>query len=347
MQNHLLKKSRAFDMVYLDETSLDYIPSTKGIDVQDFELAMGRHLGVDQCIATNSGTSALHLALLACGIGKGDKVLVPATTFIATANAVSYTGAKVVFADVDRNTWCFRGRSERSTRAVVLVCLYGNTEFNFVPAYRLFRSSQVCIVDAAEITELVESIGSIYIGSSWWNPIRPHYNCFSFNGNKNMTTGGGGLIVGKDLDEIRSMINPGSYDGVGYNYGMTALSARLGLEQLKILDEHKEKKKRFNEIYRENLKHRLIFQCVTGTPWMTAVLFPNGTDIPKTQNTLKDRGVPTRRVFEPLNHFKPYMDGKTYPVAEDIWKRGLCLPSSVRNSEEDIYEVCQKIKGLL
>ena len=87
-------------MIYLDECSLDYIPSTRGIDVQEFEIAMGKYLGVDQCVATNSGTSALHLALLACGIGRRDKVLVPATTFIATANAVSYTGAKVILQDV-------------------------------------------------------------------------------------------------------------------------------------------------------------------------------------------------------------------------------------------------------
>ena len=92
-------------MIYLDECSLDYIPSTRGIDVQNFELAMGRYLGVDKCIATNSGTSALFLALKACGIGKGDRVLVPATTFIATANAVSYTGARVEFCDVDPARW--------------------------------------------------------------------------------------------------------------------------------------------------------------------------------------------------------------------------------------------------
>ena len=80
---------------------------------------------------------------------------------------------------------------------------------------------------------------------------------------------------------------------------------------------------------------------------MTAALFPAGTDIPKLQRNLQALGIPTRRVFEPLNHFKPYRDGKTYPVAEEIWQRGLCLPSSVRNSEGEMYEVCQKIKRLL
>jgi len=317
-------------MIYLDEPSLDYIPSTKGIDVQEFELAIGRYLGVDKCVAVNSGTSALHLALLACGIGRGDKVLVPATTFIATANAVSYTGAKVVFSDVDPKHWCLSvGKASGRISAVVPVCLYGNYDFNFD-----IKNDQYVILDSAETIEKLK-------------PNVIHYHCFSFNGNKNMTTGSGGLVYGNNIDKIRQMINPGHYDGIGYNYGMTALSARLGLEQLKLLDSHKAKKKRFNQIYRENLKHRLTFQDVTGTPWMSAVLFPKGSDIIGLQHKLNDMGVPTRRVFEPLNHFKPYRDGKTYPVAEDIWERGLCLPSSVRNSEEDIYEVCQKIKSLI
>jgi len=320
-------------MIYLDEPSLDYIPSTRGIDVQEFEIAIGRYLGVDQCVATNSGTSALHLALLACGIGRGDEVVVPATTFIATANAVSYTGARVVLQDVHPDNWCLHGDIKKCD-AVIMVALYGNSSLSIInskhPAY--------CIYDSAENLDRVGTNDN------------QMFVCYSFNGNKTITTGGGGLITalgGARLDTIRSMINPGSYDGVGYNYGMTALSARLGLEQLKLIDSHSEKKRKFNEIYRENLNHRLTFQEVTGTPWLTAVLFPAGTDIPKLQLNLKMSGIPTRRVFEPLNHFKPYSDGKTYPVAEDIWKRGLCLPSSVRNQEGDIYEVCQKIKGLL
>jgi dTDP-4-amino-4,6-dideoxygalactose transaminase len=92
-------------MIYLDEADLDYIPSTKGEDVHKFEKAMSEYLGVKDCVATNSGTSALHLSLLACGIGLKDTVVVPATTFVATANAVLYTGAKVKIVDVDSETW--------------------------------------------------------------------------------------------------------------------------------------------------------------------------------------------------------------------------------------------------
>ena len=314
-------------MIYLDEPSLDYIPSTAGIDVQRFELAMGRYLGVDQCVAVNSGTSALFLALKACGIGKGDKVLVPTTTFIATANAVSHAGAKVVLTDVHPETWCMFSNYEK-VEVVMPVLLYGNSKMTLN-----MRNDTVVILDAAE--------------SSYSKYECADYVCFSFNGNKNITTGGGGLVYGDNLDLIRKMIDPGHYNGVGYNYGMTALSARLGLEQLPLLKEHLKKKKRFNYIYRKNLKHRLQFQDVTGTPWMTAVLFPAGTDIPNLQVILQAKGIPTRRVFPPLNHYKPYRDGKVHPVAEDIWGRGLCLPSSVRNSEEDIYRVCQTIKGFL
>ena len=319
-------------MIYLDEPSLDYIPSTRGIDVQNFEIAIGGYLGVDKCVATNSGTSALHLALLACGISRGDKVVVPATTFIATANAVSYTGARVVLQDVHPDNWCLTGLVSRKAKAIIPVVLYGNYSMSLRA-----DADQFVILDSAEASIKLNKKKEM------------DYICYSFNGNKNMTTGGGGLVVGrrKSVDPIRSMINPGCYDGVGYNYGMTALSARLGLEQLQLLESHLAKKRKFNEIYRENLNHRLTFQEVTGTPWLTAVLFPAGTDIPKLQLNLKMSGIPTRRVFEPLNHFKPYSDGKTYPVAEDIWKRGLCLPSSVRNQEGNIYEVCQKIKKLL
>jgi len=316
--------------IWLDETNLARIPSTRGADVQNFERAMGRYIGVDQCVAVNSGTSALFLALKACGIGKGDKVLVPATTFIATANAVSYTGAKVVLSDVDPKHWCLHvEKASGRICAAIPVCLYGHYDFNFMA-----KQDWYIIVDSSEMIEKL-------------NPSYIHYFCFSFNGNKNITTGAGGLIVGPELDEIRKMINPGHYDGIGYNLGMPAWNAALGLEQLPLLDKHLKIKKRFNLIYRANLKHRLTFQDVTGTPWMTAVLFPAGTHISELQHRLQDRGVPTRRVFEPLNHFQPYRDGKTYPVAEDIWERGLCLPSSVRNSEEDIYRVCQIIRSLL
>jgi perosamine synthetase len=326
--------------IWLDETNLDWIPSTRGIDVQNFELAMGRYLNADKCIAVNSGTSALFLALKACGIGKGDRVLVPATTFIATANAVSYTGAKVVLCDVDRKGWCYSAPTitkRHKIKAIIPVMLYGNFS---MPIERP-SPDVVLIADSAESIE----------GLSW-NAFLDFF-CYSFNGNKNMTTGGGGLVATTrqrqhdKADKIRRMINPGHCREIGYNYGMTALSARLGLEQLPLLDEHKKKKERFNQIYRENLKHRLTFQQVAGTPWMTAVLFPKGTHIPGIQRRLESMGIPTRRVFEPLNHHPCYRDGKTYPVAEDIWSRGLCLPSSVRNSEEEIYEVCQKIKALL
>ena len=111
------------------------------------------------------------------------------------------------------------------------------------------------------------------------------------------------------------------------------------------------KKRRFNHIYREQLSDIIQFQEPTpgSNPswWFTAGLFPDGTDIPELQNKLAVKGVPTRRIFQPLNQLKPYLSDERFPVAEDIYNRGLCLPSSVLNSEKDILRVCKTIRGVV
>ena len=317
-------------MIYLDEADLDYIPSTIGEDVRKFEKAMAEYLGVDDCVATNSGTSALHLSLLACGIGRGDTVVVPATTFVATANAVLYTGAKVKLVDIDPETWNIEDRTYKSS-AVIPVCLYGaSTKIKF-------SVKKACLVwDCAE--GICFAIDKDTIGN---------YAAYSFNGNKSMTTGGGGLVAGKSLDAVRQLMKPAKSDCLAYNYGMPAHNARLGLEQLKKLPEYLEKKTTFNKIYREELSFLKFQKAEPGPCWMTAALFPEWIDIEQFKVRLELRGIPTRRIFKPLNHYKHLAGGKTYENAEYIYKHGLCLPSSTKNYSEDIYEVCQTIKKLI
>jgi len=297
---------------------------------------MANYLGVSGCVAVNSGTSALHLALLSSGVGCDDNVIVPVLTFIATANAVSYTRAKPVFVDVDRETWTVSYidaiyRLNLRTKAIIPVNIYG------VPSYGS-NINLIYIGDAAE------SVGS---GSYWHNDIQ----CYSFNGNKTMSTGSGGLIVGDNIEEVRELADVGRKDGefnsIGYNYRMNGMQAEMGLIQLPYLDKWVAKKRRFNQIYREQLSDIIQFQEPTpgSNPswWFTAGLFPEGTDIPGLQNKLAARGVPTRRIFQPLNQLKPYLSNERFPVAEDIYNRGLCLPSSVLNSEKDIMKVCNVI----
>ncbi|MHA2039482.1 MAG: DegT/DnrJ/EryC1/StrS family aminotransferase [Promethearchaeota archaeon] len=334
-------------MIYLDEADLDFCPSTRGNKVKEFERACADYLGVNDCVAVNSGTSALFLSLVACGIGPGDEVIVPACTFVGTANAVLYTGAKVRLVDICLNSWLIdfnkiQGIFNEKTKAIIGVHLYGNpSNISLSPIH--LRGYPAFIFDGA--CSLGTKLFNTNIERYGW------YTAISLNGNKTITTGGGGLIVGQDLDKIRKMLVPGCYEGLGYNMGMPAINAALGLEQLKKVDEYIEKKRRFNQIYREELDGLVTFQEATPNSnpvwWMTACLMPENIDIPELQWKLKENGVPTREVFKPLNHYPHIKDNNVYSNAEYIYKHGICLPSSVKNNEDDIYVICKNIKGLI
>ena len=327
-------------IVYLDENP--YIKwSTRSPKVAEFEKAMSDYLGVKDCVAVNSGTSALHLALLACRIGPGCEVILPVLTFIATANAVSYTGSTPVFVDVDPETWCMtdttmkEGLNYGATEAAIPVDLYGNP-------------SIINPMSVYSVTDASESLGSEvdYIEKPW------NYTCYSFNGNKTLSTGSGGLVCSGGVERVRELADVGRKDGefnsIGYNYRMNGIAAEMGLRQLPYLNKWVEKKRRFNQIYREQLSDIIQFQEPTlgSNPswWFTAGLFPKCTDIQSLQNRLSVKGVPTRRIFQPLNQLKPYRSDKEFPVAEDIYNRGLCFPSSSMSTENDILRVCKTIR---
>ena len=323
-------KHRGFILIYLDENPYTKY-STRSPKVAEFEKAMAQYLGVSDCVAVNSGTSALHLALLACGIEDYDTVIIPVLTFIATANAISYTGAGILFEDVHPKTWVMCGHYDEDF--IVGVDLYGNE------------------CDAA--TYLGNNIGDC-AESLGLDATRSYQcECYSFNGNKTMSTGSGGLIVGLDIEKIRELANvgrkKGEFNSIGYNYRMNGISAEMGLKQLPYLDKWVAKKRRFNQIYREQLSDIIQFQEPTpgSNPswWFTAGLFEKGRDIISLQKKLSANGIPTRRIFQPLNQLKPYRTEERFPVAEDIYNRGLCLPSSTLNSEKDILRACKIIKG--
>lgn len=318
-------------MIYLDQSNInesDIISvirtlrnnqvSTAGTTVQEFEQAMAKWLEVPDCIATNSGTTALHLALMEIGYNKNHEIVIPALTFIATKNVIEYIGSQVIIKDVDSKTWLLSPNAEREYSNIIPVDLYGNP-------YR----GHSFIFDAAE------SLG-VQIDR------RAAQICYSFNGNKIMTTGGGGLLVGPNLDSIRAKINPGHYDGIGYNSRMPALNAALGLGQLQRLDGFLAKKRRFNQIYRDELPTLKFQKATSGSDpswWMTCCLFEQGAEI--MQTALKERDIPTKRIFKPL------ADRESCPNAWYIYDHGLCLPSSTLNQDEDILMVCKEIRTII
>ena len=350
----------AHDIEYVIRAMQTGCVSTACELVTDFEKAMADYLGVSEVVATNSGTSALHLALLECGVGPGDEVIVPALTFIATANAVTYTGAKPVFVDVDPDTWCMNPNKMKlaisdKTKAVMPVSLYGNPCDMGEIVCIINQHNEMRDTDIFVIEDAAESIGAKYgeyhVGTMW------KYGCFSFNGNKTMTTGAGGLVVGDDLDYIRKLSTVGkneegfSFD-LGYNYRMPALNAALGLSQLERLDEFLEKKRRFNEIYRNELDGIVKFQEPTENSepswWYTTCIMPEGYSGEKAMKYLRHQNIPSRAVFTPLGYWDHYRDDVyRFPEAFNIYYQGVCLPSSTLNNDQDIFKVCKEMRGIL
>ena len=340
--------------------------STFGPFVPEFEAAFARFLGAPGAVSVQSGTAGLHLALHEMGLGPGDEVLVPALTFVASANPVSYTGARPVFVDVDAATWnmdpdAAELRITERTRAMVIVHLYGRV-CEMERLEEIARRHNLCIIEDA-----TEALGSRYKG-------RPagtlgDLGVFSFNGNKLITTGGGGMVVGPDpqrLSHIRFLANQARREEAGYfhpeigfNYRMTNLEASLGLAQMQRLHEFIETKRRIHGIYAEAFRDvgelQLQAPCegADDVVWLNAVTIDaahTGTGIPEIMETLKQRGIPTRRLFMPLVCFPPYFEGhreEAYPRAVRLYSKGLCLPSSTINTAGGIRRAAEGLKSLL
>lgn len=348
-------------MLYLDrsninEQDINSVAATMAVHevstacgiVDIFESKMADYLGVVNTLATNSGTSALHLALLCAGVGVGDEVIVPALTFAATLNVVRYVGATPIIVDVRLDTWNIDIEEVENaitprTKAIIPVHLYGNpcAMDDIILLARLYNL--VVIEDAAES-----------LGASYKNRMAGtigDFGCFSFNGNKVMTTGSGGLLVAKDINKLgyaRYIATPGKIVdnlNIGWNYKMNAMQAALGIAQLKRLPDFLKLKQTFRRVYIENLESAvgaIKFQGIEidteSSCWFTSVRCVDWVE--RIKGILNSENIPFRQVFKPLG-------GRPDSVATYIHNNGLCLPSSTLNSINDVAEVCRCLKGKL
>lgn len=333
--------------------------STAGPYVSEFEKLFAEHIGIEKAVSTQSGTAALHIALHELGIGQGDEVIVPALTFVATVNPILYVGAKPVFVDIDAKTWNINIEEiskniTPKTKAIIPVHLYGNP-CNMSRILEMAKASNIFVIEDA-----TESLGAKYQGQH--TGTIGDLGCFSFNGNKVITTGGGGMVVGRDrkrLEHIKFLANQAKdskksyyHPEIGFNYRMTNIEAALGIAQLKRLESFLAQKKRINEIYKNELLNlkQISFQEEyaqgENSSWLTCIIFENELSISTLQKTLKGKGIPSRRVFMPIVEFDSYRAYKhsSYKNSYDIYNRGLCLPSSTLNSEKDICHVCDVLK---
>lgn len=336
--------------------------STAGPFIPRFEEEFASYLNVSSAVSTQSGTSGLHLALHELGIKEGDEVIVPALTFVATVNPIKYVGAEPVFVDVDINTWNIDEKEiekaiTEKTKAIIPVHLYGNP-CNMIEIIKIAKKHNLYVIEDA-----TESLGASIENKA--TGTFGDFGVFSFNGNKVITTGGGGMVVSNEtskIEHIRFLINQARdvskgyyHTEVGFNYRMTNLEASLGIAQMQRLEEFLNKKNSFRKIYKEvlgntgKIKFQSTLKEANSSNWLISILFEENIDVEEIQKKLKEKNIPTRRIFMPIVEFPPYKRCRKLKCnnAYEIYKRGLNLPSSTVNDEEDIKYVASVIKNII
>lgn len=326
--------------------------SSKGKYVGQFETSFSEYIGTRYGIAVGNGTLALHLGLLMLGIGAGDEVIVPTFTYIASVNAIKYTGATPVLADSLENTWQVdpdevRKKITRQTKAIMAVHLYGHP-CNMDSLKALCDKYNLYLIE-----DCAEAIGSEYRGIKVGN--FGNVSCFSFFGNKTITTGEGGMVLtnSDSLYRIGSRLkNQGLADGyeywhnmLGYNFRMTNICAAIGVAQLEKIEDFICKKRKIALLYKEKLNGLPLSvhdeeENAFHTYWMNSILVSSENERKELGLYLENNGIETRPTFYPAHMMPMYLQAERYPVAEKIGLRGMNLPSFPGLSESEIVYIC-------
>jgi len=335
--------------------------SSKGTFVEEFEENFSNYCNRKYGVTTSNGTTALHLALKAIGINKGDEVIVPNLTFIAVPNVVTYCNAKPIFTESHPDYWCIdpekiEEKITPRTKAIIPVHLYGHP-CDMTPILDIAKDHNLYVIeDAAEAhgaeynNKKIGSFGDI--------------SCFSFYGNKIITTGEGGMCL-TDNEELYEKfrilrdhgMNPNKrywFDVVGFNYRMTNLQAAIGVAQLKKLDKFIEKKRQNARLYEIGLKDLADKGMITIHPemswakciyWMFSILIETKNI---SRNDLMARltknEIETRPFFFPLHMMPPYKNNENFFIAEEISKKGINLPSAVSLKSNEIEFITEVLK---
>jgi perosamine synthetase len=330
--------------------------SSGGRFIGQFEAEVARVCGTRFAVATNNGTTALHLALAALGIGPGDEVIMPTLTYIATANSVRYCGGTPVFVDSEADTFNLdpaklEAQITPRTKAIMPVHLYGHPA-DMDPIMELARRRGLMVVEDA-----AEALGSLYKG----RPAGSFGICgtLSFFGNKVITTGEGGMIVHSDeaLDARMRLLRSQGMDPkrrywhpeIGFNYRMTNVAAAIGLGQVERLDHHLAARQRVASWYdaqlapaAELVRRPVIRNWAHHAFWMYTVILEDGVRQSRDEvmQKLAQYGIETRPVFYPMHQMPPYHEPHgQYPVADHLAARGVNLPTHALLTEDDVARI--------
>lgn len=354
---------------YIDKAFEDDWVLPLGPNVDDFEHRLEKYLDTDAVVALSAGTAAIHLGLVMLGVAPGDEVICQSFTFAASANPIIYQGARPIFVDSEAGSWNMdpeqleraiveRHRiTGRYPKAVIPVDLYG------MPA----RLDEICDIAARYgipvLEDAAEALGSVYKGrkcSTWGN-----YGALSFNGNKIITTSGGGALVCPDKESAgrvkfyatQARENRPYYyhETIGYNYRLSNISAGIGCGQMEVLEPHIESRRRNHAIYMSELAD-IAAISVHDNPsadfnsnfWLTTILIDpaSGHTPDELRLAFADAGIESRLLWRPM-HMQPVFAEAPYygsDICENLFDTGLCLPSGSSLTDSDLDEVISIIR---
>ncbi|GAB2480833.1 aminotransferase class I/II-fold pyridoxal phosphate-dependent enzyme [Alkalibacterium psychrotolerans] len=353
-----------YEMEYVQEAFDTNWIAPLGPNVNEFEKELASKVGSKQAAALTSGTGAIHMALKAAGVGEGDIVLCPTLTFSASANPIMYQNATPVFIDSDYKTWnmdpdalneALEKYGER-VRAVIVVHLYGFSA-------DMDRIMDVCNqYNVPVIEDAAESLGGYYKGQH--TGTFGKYGIFSFNGNKIITTSGGGMLVSNDEERIakvrfwatqsRDDAKHYQHSELGFNYRMSNVVAGIGRGQLKVLEQRVAQKKYIYDYYKKELGHLDGVKFMPVNDWdkpnyWLSTLTLNGSVRPTdVMDALEKENIESRPVWKPM-HMQPYFEKYDYigrGVSEKLFENGICLPSDTKMTDDDLKKVTEIIKGI-
>lgn len=340
-----------------------------GSNVNGFEKEMAQYAGVSHASALSSGTAAIHLALRLSGIGQGDIVFVPSLTFSATCNPIIYENATPVFIDSEADTWNMSPEALEKAyekypnpKAAIVVHLYGT------PA-KLDEIMAICEKHGTMLIEdAAESLSSVYKGKH--TGTFGKMGIYSFNGNKIITTSGGGMLISEDealikksrflATQARDPARHYQHSQIGYNYRMSNIVAGIGRGQLLSLEEHKKRKK---EIYAQYKEAFADIPEITMNPlnkdgdancWLSCMTIAESSSVTPDMimDALEQENIESRPIWKPM-HLQPVFAGYDFittweqgSLGEDIFRRGLCLPSDIKNTAADMELIIHTVRKL-
>ena len=358
-----------FEMQYIQEAFETNWIAPLGKNVDMFEKEVSELVGAKSAAALSSGTAAIHLALKAIGIQKGDTVFCSSLTFSASANPIIYEGAIPVFIDSEPSSWNMsptalkKAFSKYSPKAVIVVNLYGQSA-------DMDEILSICNnYNAPVIEDAAESLGCIYKDKC--SGTFGKFGIYSFNGNKIITTSGGGMLISNDEEKIkkarfwatqsRDSARYYQHSELGYNYRMSNVVAGIGRGQLKVISDRINKKKQIFNFYKETFKDisdiEMMPICDYNSPnyWLSCATLKKSSKVKPMDImlALENENIESRPIWKPMQ-LQPYFQIYDFinhnesgiGVSEDIFNRGVCLPSDTKMTVSDQQKVANIIKGL-